>query len=91
MKSRITYASTRVFPIGSRIWRPERDCPRYSIKFKELIGTPVQSCHSDGSSGRDSASGDERNGGSRRAGVPGHILFSRQFKQYTGKSPSEIR
>ena len=44
MKSRITYASTRVFPIGSRIWRPERDCPRYfSIKFKELIGTPVQS------------------------------------------------
>ena len=96
MKSRITYASTRVFPIGSRIWRPERDCPPLLLDQVQgadrHAGTILHYSDADRAGAASAAaSGDERNGGSRRAGVPGHILFSRQFKQYTGKSPSEIR
>ena len=96
MKSRITSASTRGSPSG-------RGFGGQSGVVSPLLLDQVQGTdrhagailyHSDADragAASAAASGDERNGSGRRAGLPGYFLFSRQFKQYTGKSPSEIR
>ncbi|ANS75595.1 hypothetical protein AWM70_14155 [Paenibacillus yonginensis] len=70
--------------------------PRYfSIKFKEITGTPVQSyiikCRIDRARHLLLHAGMNVTEVAEALGYRDIFFFSRQFKQYTGKSPSEIR
>lgn len=70
--------------------------PRYfSIKFKELTGSPVQSyiikCRIDRARHLLLHAGMNVTEVADALGYRDIFFFSRQFKQYTGKSPSEIR
>lgn len=70
--------------------------PRYfSIKFKEITGSPVQSfiikCRIDRAQHLLLHAGMNVTEVAEALGYRDIFFFSRQFKQYTGKSPSEIR
>ncbi|WP_223069471.1 helix-turn-helix domain-containing protein [Paenibacillus caui] len=70
--------------------------PRYfSIKFKELTGSPVQAyiikCRIDRAQHLLVHAGMNVTEVAEALGYRDIFFFSRQFKQYTGKSPSEIR
>lgn len=70
--------------------------PRYfSIKFKEIVGSPVQSyiirCRIDRARHLLLHAGMNVTEVAEALGYRDIFFFSRQFKQYTGKSPSEIR
>ena len=97
MRSRTISASIRASSIGSRtLARRANLSPRYfAIKFKEMTGMSVQQflirTRIERAQHLLMHSGMNVTEVADALGYRDIFFFSRQFKQYTGKSPSEIR